>query len=149
MDGSSCNIETTWWWWPIIQNWYYICRINPTVYLFSCKINSTNVILILPSVITHLLHVGWRNICKLPWFLQESSVSWYSLCYSCICTIFRRISDSWFMSRNLLGLCHIPLNTLSAGVHRQTDKLIQVGLGNLWFFQVKLYGLSSYNFELI
>ncbi len=32
----------------------------------------------------HLLHVGWRNICKLPWFLWESSVSCYLLCYSCL-----------------------------------------------------------------
>ncbi len=48
----------------------------------------------------HSLHVGWRNIiCKLSWFLRESSVSCYLLCYSCLCTtLFQRISDSRFTS---------------------------------------------------
>jgi hypothetical protein len=52
---------------------------------------------------------------------------------------------------NLLGLCYFPLNTLSAGMCRQTDgrtdgrmdgltdELIWGGLGNLRFLQVKGY----------
>jgi hypothetical protein len=42
---------------------------------------------------THLLRVGWRNICKLPWFLRESSVSCYFLCYSCL---GRRLQSALF-----------------------------------------------------
>ena len=71
----------------------------------------------------HSLHVGWRNMCELPVFLRESSVSCYLLCYSRLCTFYQRISDSLFMILknnwpNLLGLCHFPLNTQSAGMHR-------------------------------
>ena len=36
--------------------------------------------------------MGWSgqmNICKLPWFLQESSVACSLLCHSCICTFFK------------------------------------------------------------
>ena len=48
----------------------------------------------------HSLRVGWRNMCELPWFFRESSISCYLLCYARVCMyFFRRIShivDSWF-----------------------------------------------------
>jgi hypothetical protein len=40
---------------------------------------------------------AWAGgMCKLPWFIRESSVSCYLLCYSRLCTFLWRISDSRF-----------------------------------------------------
>ncbi len=60
----------------------------------------------------HSLHVGWRNICKLPWFLQESSVSCYLLCYSS--RLGRRLQSALFAD---LFFCARWIQTKRADYH--------------------------------
>ncbi len=59
----------------------------------------------------HSLHVGWRNICELPWFLQESSVSCYLLCYS---RLGRRLQSALFAD---LFFCARWIRPKRAGYH--------------------------------
>ncbi len=92
----------------------------------------------------HSLRVGWRNKRIISFML-------FNVCYSCLCTLFWRISDSQFMlihesvglvpiSAEYLICRHVHTNGLMDGrTHRWTEELIRVGLGNLRFLQVKSF----------
>ena len=79
----------------------------------------------------HSLHVGWRNMCKFPWFLWQSSVLCYLLCllllmYFILKKLWFTIHvDSWFwrIIDRICWACAIfrSIPNMQACTDRQTD----------------------------
>ena len=104
------------------------------------------------------IHVGswyqWYTRCTWAGGMQESSALCYLLCYSRLCTLFGRISDSQFMMsiHKSVGLvpfsAQYPVGTCG-WTDSKTDELIQVGLGNLRLPQVYLGLYQNPNWRVL